>query len=128
MDNNELFMIASKNKIRFEYKGFITTEDLWDLSLNSLDEIYGKLKKQEAQYSTESLLSSGSKQKERNALDLKLGIVKAVFDSKMADKNQKENEAKKKAQNQKILEIMNRKKDAALENLTIEQLEKMLEE
>ena len=37
------FEIAIRNKYRFPYKGMITIEDLWDLSVTQLDGIFKTL-------------------------------------------------------------------------------------
>ena len=42
-----MFEMASQFKFRYPYKvGFITTEDLWDLSLTQLDTVYKALSKE----------------------------------------------------------------------------------
>ena len=42
----ELFEIATRNKYRFPFKGWISTEDLWDLSVQNLDGIFKTLNKE----------------------------------------------------------------------------------
>lgn len=44
--NINMFEIATKNKYRYPFnKGLITTEDLWNLSLKDLDNIFKVLNK-----------------------------------------------------------------------------------
>ena len=40
-----LFEVAVREKYRFPYNGMISTEDLWDLSVNALDSIFKTLNK-----------------------------------------------------------------------------------
>lgn len=51
-----LFEIAVREKYRFPYKGMISTEDLWDLSVTSLDSIFKTLNKERKNADEESLL------------------------------------------------------------------------
>ena len=37
-----VFMLATKGKVRFAMNGMIGVEDLWDLSLTKLDALYKK--------------------------------------------------------------------------------------
>ena len=53
-----IFEYAVRNKVRFPFKGMISVEDLWDLSLTNLDSIYKTLNKQIKQNDEESLLST----------------------------------------------------------------------
>ena len=119
-----IFKYAAKNKLRFPYKGSISVEDLFTLSLNDLDDIYKSLKKNEKDSSEVSLI------KERTDKDKELEIQIAIVEEIFADKTKAIDKAKKatekKAQAQKILEIMNRKQDEALENLSQEELEERL--
>ncbi len=68
------FEKASRLKLRFETtKGLISTEDLWDLSLTSLDTIAKAVNKKIKDEAEESFL--GKKSKSSTELALKLEIV-----------------------------------------------------
>lgn len=119
----DIFKIAIRDKYRWFYKGVISTEDLFDLSLEALDGIYKNLMKQKRTESEESLLSVSKEDKE---LNIKIEIIKTIVGDKLAEKEKARRSAERKAQNQKILEIMADKKDAALKEKTLEELQAMI--
>jgi len=121
---SDLFKIASRKKYRFNYKGVISVEDLWDLSVEELDSIYKKLKAQQKNNNEESLLQSVTK--EDKELANKIDIIKTIVVDKLAAKERALKAAEKKAQNQRILEILADKKDAALKEKSIEELQAMI--
>ena len=49
MSINELFIVASRQKFRFPFKGVATVEDLWDLDVRDLDTIFKALNSQKKQ-------------------------------------------------------------------------------
>lgn len=120
----DLFKIANKKKYRFNYKGVISVEDLWDLSVEELDKIYKSLKSMQKNASEESLLQTVSK--EDKELLNKIEIIKIVVTDKLAAKERAQKAASQRAQNQRILEIMADKQDAALKEKSIEELQSML--
>ena len=124
MMTTDIFKNATKKKYRFNFKGLCTIEDLWDLTVENLDAIYKSLKKQQKESDGESLLSTVSK--EDKILAEKIEIVKAIVTDKLAAAEKARNTAKKRAENQRILEIMADKKDAALRDKTLEELQAML--
>ena len=69
----KLFESATRNKIRFDYRGSISVEDLWDLSVEELDIIYKNLMTKKKASETESLLTE---KKTSRALETKIEIVK----------------------------------------------------
>lgn len=121
---SDLFKVATKKKYRFNYKGVISVEDLWDLSVEELDSIYKKLKAQQKNNNEESLLQSVTK--EDKELANKIDIIKTIVVDKLAAKERAFKAAEKKAQNQRILEILADKKDAALKEKSIEELQAMI--
>lgn len=122
-----IFEYATRNKIRFNYKGVLNVEDLWDLSLTALDNIYKTLNAQlKQQTDEESLLATKSAADEE--LLIKIDIVKYIFSVKQSDAVARADAIARKAQKQKIMEIIEAKKDASLQNASLEDLQKMLDE
>ena len=125
-----MWIEALSKKIRFEYKGKISIEDLFDLSLNELDEIYRNLKKEldeYQQYSADSLLDKDVENDETyDELQLKIDVVTAVFNH--LKKQQEELQKKIALQNQrdKILGIIADKQDEELTNKSISELKEIL--
>lgn len=121
---SDLFKIATKKKYRFSYKGQVTVEDLWDLSVEELDKIYKNLKSLQKNASEESLLQTVTK--EDKELNNKIEIIKTIVTDKLTAKDRAMKAASQRAQNQRILEIMADKQDAALKEKSIEELQNML--
>lgn len=126
MSNVNLFEVATKNKMRFPYRGSISVEDLWDLSLTALDSVFKTLNAQVKQSKEESLLSTKSKEDE--VLENQIEIVKHIVSVKLAEKAAREDALEKKEKKQKIMQIMATKQDEALQNASMEDLQKMLNE
>ena len=122
----KMFEYATRNKVRFPFKGLISVEDLWDLSLTNLDSIYKTLNKQVKQSEEESLLNT--KTTVDKELDVQIAIVKHIVAVKLAEQEAKEKASAKKAQKQKIMAIIASKQDEALQNSSVEDLQKMLDE
>ena len=120
----DLFKVATKKKYRFNFKGQLTVEDLWELSVEDLDKIYKTLKSQQRNSQEESLLQTASK--EDRELSNKIDIIKTIFTDKLIAREKALKVAEKKAQNQRILEIMADKQDAALKEKSLEELQNML--
>lgn len=126
MSVENIFEYATRNKVRFSFRGLISVEDLWDLSLTNLDSIYKELNKQSKQSEEESLLNI--KTQEDELLNVQIKIVKHIVSVKLAEKEAREKASAKKAQKQKIMSIIAAKQDEALQNSSIDDLQKMLDE
>ena len=122
----KMFEYATRNKVRFPFKGLISAEDLWDLSLTNLDSIYKTLNKQVKQSEEESLLNT--KTTVDKELDVQIAIVKHIVAVKLTEQEAREKASAKKAQKQKIMAIIASKQDEALQNSSVEDLQKMLDE
>ena len=120
-----IFEYAVENKLRFPYKGLISAEDLYALSVSDLDTIYKTLKREAKRNGEESLLAT--KSNDDVALDTKIEIVKYIVEKKLAQVEARKTAAANKAKKEKILSILEEKQDAALKNMSEEDLRKMLD-
>ncbi len=125
MEKN-LFEIATRNRYRFNYKGVMTVEDLWSLRVEDLDAIFKMLNRQKKTADEDSLLAT--KSAEDQDLANKIDIVRYIVSVKLAEAAERVSAAEKKAQRDKIMEIVAKKKNKALEDMGIEDLMKKLEE
>ena len=121
-----IFEYAVRTKVRFPFKGMISVEDLWDLSLTNLDSIYKTLNKQIKQSEEESLLSV--KTSVDTKLETQIAIIKHIVSVKLAEQEAREKAFAKKVQVQKLMSIVAEKEDEALRNSSIDDLKKMLDE
>ncbi len=119
-----IFDKATRLKLRFNFKGVLSIEDLWDLKLNELDMIYKNLNQQKRLQEEESLLINNLT---NDILNLQIEIIKYVVEQKQVQQLAKQTETEKQQQKQKILEILARKQDDDLQNKSTEDLLKMLE-
>lgn len=119
-----IFEVAAKKKLRFPYKGSITVEDLYDLPVQELDKIFKALRQKQKASEEESLLTT--KSDEDSLLDVQIELVKHIVEEKQKAAEAAKKAAETRAQNQRIKEIIASKKDAALQNMSIEELEKLI--
>jgi hypothetical protein len=121
----DIYKYAAKHKLTFNTtKGILNVSDLFDLKVEVLDKIYSELKKQEDSANTFTLLEK--KTSESEVLEVKIAIVKDIVEDKLQAIETAKKAAETKAQNQKILEIIAKKKDEALEEKSIEELQAMI--
>lgn len=104
----------------------VDKEDLWDLSVNDLDLIYKKLNKWGKESKTDSLLNV--EESSDTELEIQIAIVKYIVAVKLAEKEASEKALVKKEQKQKIMSIIAAKENKELENNSIDDLKKMLDE
>lgn len=126
MSDINIFEYAAKNKLRFPFRGSITTEDLYDLSPANLDSIYKTLSREAKKNEEESLLADKSANDVQ--LGVKIDIIKYIVAEKLAATERMKKAAATKLQADKIRAVLAKKQDAALENMSQEELQKMLED
>lgn len=126
MNVENIYKFAAQKKLKFPFKGTISTEDLFDLKLEDLDSIYKTLSKQAKANEEDSLMSTQSK--EDTELSVKIEIVKDIFAQKQSEIQSRKEAADKKAYNQKIAAIIAEKEDAELHNKSVDELRSMMQE
>lgn len=122
----DVFMNATRKKYRFSTaKGNLTTEQLWDLPLESLDEIWQKINATIEDASRTSLLSVRSNKNVE--LTEKAEVVKAIVEYKLAAAEKADKARQTKAEKERILNIIAAKQEQELASMSIDELEKRLE-
>lgn len=121
-----IFEYAVRNKLRFSYKGLLTVEDLWDLSLKDLDAIYKQLKSQMKVNDEESLMAS--KSKADTVLEMQIEIVKYVFAEKEAAQQKAKKAAENRKQREKLMGILAEQEEKDLRGKSADELRAMIAE
>lgn len=119
-----LFEMATRKKFRFPFKGMISVEDLWDLSVENLDIVYKTLNAESKRANEDSLLAT--KSAEDTILDTKIAIVKHIVAVKLKEKADRQKAASVAAEKRKLEAIIANKQDEALNNMSVEELEAKL--
>ena len=126
MSDINLFEVATRANYQFPFRGMINVIDLWDLSLTNLDSVFKALNAEAKKHEEESLLNAKSKEDEE--ISNKTWIIKYIVSVKLAEKKAREDAKKNAEMKQRLLEIKAKRQDAALENMSDEELDKALAE
>lgn len=124
--SKNMFEVATRTKMRFPFKGMISVEDLWDLSVQNLDKVFKTLNSQRKEAQEESLLNVRSSEDE--VLDTQIEIVKYIVNVKLEEQAARVKAAENKEKKQKIMALMAKKDDEEMENMSREELQKLLDE
>lgn len=129
----EIYKKASKKKLRFNTnRGVLSVEHLWDLPKEEIRELVIKAREAAKKSSGEvndtelSFLDAPVKTKATDD-DLRFEILKDIYLTKKSAEEKAKKRAEAKENNKKILDLIARKQDEALEKKSITQLERMLE-
>ena len=123
---NELFIMATRQKFRFPFKGVATVEDLWDLNVRDLDTVYKALNSQLKQAKEDSLLAV--KGKEDAELEAKIEIIKYIVATKLEEAERRRVRAENREKQNRIAEIIADKQDEELRGKSVAELQAMLGE
>ena len=126
MSDINLFEVATRENYQFPFRGMINVIDLWDLSLTNLDSVFKALNAEAKKHEEESLLNAKSKEDEE--ISNKIWIIKYIVSVKLAEKKAREDAKKNAEMKQRLLEIKAKRQNAALENMSDEELDKALAE
>ena len=121
-----MFNKASRMKLRFNHKGLCTVEDLWDISLDSLDSMYQELNGDLTHQSgIVSLLTKSSSHNEE--LELKIGLIRHVVEVRLAELQTNKDLVLRKAKKQKLLSLIEHKQDENLMGKSVDELKELLD-
>ncbi|QVW27179.1 hypothetical protein [Escherichia phage vB_EcoM-ZQ1] len=122
-----MFDKATRMKLRFESnKGLLSVEQVWDLSLTALNEMAKGLSRQVKAAETDEEDFIGTKSNVDSELQLRFDVVKHIIGVKLKERDDSREAAERKANNQIILELIQRKKQQELESKSVEELEALL--
>lgn len=128
-----IYKKASKKKLRFSTnRGSLSVEQLWDLPKEEIRQLVIKAREAAKKSSGEvsdtelSFLDAPAKTKATDD-ELRFEILKDIYLTKKSAEEKAQKKAEAKRNNQKLLDIIARKQDEALEKKSIKELEKMLE-
>lgn len=129
----EIYKKAAKKKLRFSTnRGSLPVEQLFDLPKEEIRQLVIKAREEAKKSSGEvndselSFLDSPAKTKATDA-ELRFEILKDIYLTKKTAEEKAQKKAEAKANNKKILELIARKQDEALEKKSVKELEKLLE-
>ena len=123
-----IFEQASQQKLRFpSVKGELTTEQLWDLPLQSKNQFdldtVAKTVNNELKNVTEESFVATTTSPVKTILELKFEIVKHVIAVRIATNAAARDQAARKAEKDKLIGILADKQDEALKGLTPEEIQ-----
>lgn len=120
-----MFIKALRNKFRFPFKGQITVEDLWDLSLDELNVVYKTLMKEVRLRDEDSLPVIAAAKK--TDVDTKIDIVKYIAEVKQQEDNDRKLAVARKVERDKLMAALAAKQDEALKNMSAEEIQAKLD-
>lgn len=127
--SKEMFEKASRLKLRFTTRqGLLSVEDLWDLSLNSLDTIAKAVNKELGTEAEGSFIPNKVTRKAATHNDLRLEILKHVINTKVAEDEAKANRAAKAEQLARLKTLAANKQDEAFAAQSLDEILKQIKE
>ena len=129
--SQSLFEFALRAKLRFSTgRGVVTTEQLWELPLQSkdgfdLDSVARTVNTELKSVSEESFVSTKTN-KEQDTLEKALEIVKYIIAVKIAEADARKDSAAKAAERKRLVDLIGEKRDEELKKLDSSELEARL--
>lgn len=124
---SNLFEAATRRKLRFEStRGNLSVEDLWDLPLTSrdgcdLDSAAKSVNRALKAAGEESFVNTRANPQQR-ILELKLDIVKHIIAVKIAEDQEKEAAAGRRAERERLVAILESKQEEKMQGMTERQI------
>lgn len=121
-----IFEQASRLRLRFDLQGQITVEQLWTANYDTLVEYEASLSDTVESYGKTTRRVKTRRTKEQELNELRLAIVSHILNVRDEEAETAVKAAESKAQRQNILELIQRKKNQAMEEMSLEDLEALL--
>lgn len=132
-----IFELATRQKLRFaSAKGDLTTEQLWDLPLLissptrdvkvDLDTLARSINHELKAQAEESFVSTKANPLKAQ-LELKLEIIKYIIADRLAAAEKAKKASDNRAERERLMDVLKRKQDQELENLSPEEIQKRLD-
>ena len=122
-----LYKNASKLKLRFQTTvGTLSVEQLWDLNLSQLTTTIKSVKKILKKNDDDELSFLDEKNMVDTENELRFAILKDIYLEKKSELEKTKIESERKRQREKLLNLIEEKKEEVLRNLDVDELEKKL--
>jgi hypothetical protein len=119
------YKLASKLRLRFLCpKGNLTTEQLWELSIDELDELAVSLDTEHKTSGKKSFIGRSSEKDK--TLKLKFDVVLDVLNTKVEEEEEATQAYEDKQYNEKLLTLIIEKQDESLKGKSVKQLQAMM--
>lgn len=128
-----MYKKASQQKLRIATsRGMLSVEQLWDLPKEEIGQLAVALRKRIKDArgingDSELDFLQPAEHAEETTDELTFRILKDIYTTKQAEEDKAHRRAAARENNRKILELIAKKQDQELENKSIEELEKMLQ-
>ena len=125
-----IYLRATKEKLRFSIPGTgkVSVEDLWDISIQILDQYAVQLSNSLDSGGVNTFLKNSRRRDPAVASEkLRLAIAVDILNIREESRIAQEKRAADKERRSKILEIMERKQDQELEGKTLDELRSLLD-
>lgn len=132
MSIEKLFEKATRQKFRFaSVRGQLTVEQLWDLPLMSkgnfdLDNVAKAVNSELKQVAEESFVTTKPNHV-KTQLEESLELVKYIINVKLEEAAKATKEASIRVERERLMAILNQKENAAIESLSVEEIQARLD-
>lgn len=106
--------------------GIISFCDLWGYDTDNLSSIYSNLESTLAKQASSGLLKKKSKDSEMT--ELRMAIVKHIFDIKVAEEEAAKTKLEKSTKRAKLMSLLAEKQDEGMKSMSENEIKKMIEE
>jgi len=121
-----VFLLATKNRLRFQLNGNLSVEELWTVNYDLLAQYEEQLQAELETFATTTRRKSANKTAAQKLVELRLAVVTEVLNTRDEEMAAAQTAAANKEHNQRILALIQEKRAKELADLPIEKLEELL--